>query len=113
VLDTSKNCIKELKKSLLGALDEIVKDGYDKLRQSLEPKQLTASVQDDMPSQCIAYANAGDCRFYSCFHVRFPCDVFGASHMADFELQLCIDLDLQSEYFDSEVTIITASGRRN
>ena len=55
VLDTSKNCIKELKKNLIGALDELVKDGYDKLRQSLEPNQKTASVHNG--EQIHAYTN--------------------------------------------------------
>ena len=54
---------------------------------------------------CVSYAAAGDCRFYRCFQQRFPCDVFGSSHVTDFEFQLCKDLDTQSVMFDSQVHI--------
>ena len=61
------------------------------------------SCADDT-SECLDYANAGDCRFYKCFNQRFPCNVFGTSHVSDFELPVCEDLSKQKEVFDSQVS---------
>ena len=61
-----------------------------------------AFVPDDS-SKCVAYANAGDCRFYQCFHDKFPCSVFDTNHMIDFEFPLCEDLKLQTLLLDYKV----------
>ncbi|KAK2173646.1 hypothetical protein NP493_860g02131 [Ridgeia piscesae] len=58
--------------------------------------------QTDDSSKCVAYATAGDCRFYECFHKKFPCDVFSMSHMNVVELPLCRDMDCFGDFFDSK-----------
>ena len=59
----------------------------------------------DNSATCVDYANAGDCRFYKCFQEKFPCEVFGTSHVTDFEFPLCEDLKAQNLYLDLQVTL--------
>ncbi|KAI0227339.1 hypothetical protein LSAT2_022199 [Lamellibrachia satsuma] len=117
VLDTMRYCNKKLSATTIKNLKEFNKRGHDKMRHSIlsrhqdegskTPRVETAShTRTVSPSKCIDYANSGDCRFYKCFQQRFPCNVFGVSHVTDFEFPVCQDLERQNELFELQVTYL-------
>ena len=36
--------------------------------------------------KCLNHSRTGNCKFYECFHQRFPCD---KSHVIDYEIVAC------------------------
>ncbi|KAI0238561.1 hypothetical protein LSAT2_010708 [Lamellibrachia satsuma] len=117
VFDTMRYCNKKLSATTMKNLKRFNKRGHDKMRHSISskhqdegskiPRMETARIPGTVsPSRCINYANSGDCRFYQCFQQRFPCNVFGVSHLTDFELPSCKDMEAKKEFFELQVTYL-------